>query len=79
MAKYPRFMRRGTRYIVRAVVPLDLHPILGRREIKKRLKTSDYRTATRLYPAISAMIDREIANAWAKHNSSDETRSRSHG
>lgn len=41
-------LRRGTRYFFRRRVPDELRPIIGRKEIKKALGTSDHREAGKL-------------------------------
>ncbi len=50
-------------YWIRKRVPDALRPIVGKREIKKSLKTSDAKEAARLAPPVLVEIDAELAAA----------------
>ena len=63
---HPRLTRRGSQYYFRVVVPEELRSILGRREIKHSLRTSDYTTARRMINLESERADRQLDQARAK-------------
>ncbi len=54
---HTRLHRRGSRYYIRAKVPIHLQGVMKRKELKKALKTSDYREAVRLVKLESARFD----------------------
>jgi hypothetical protein len=54
MRKPPRLQRRGSAYFLRAKVPEDLRPIVGKREITRTLGTTVYRTACQRLAVASA-------------------------
>lgn len=54
---HTRLHRRGSRYYIRAKVPTDLQSVMKRKELKKSLKTSDYREAVRLVKLESSRFD----------------------
>ena len=70
---HTRLHRRGSRYYIRAKVPIDLQTVMKRKELKKALKTSDYREAVRLVKLESARFDalfddaRDIVNRGAQN------------
>src|SRR5690349_18825621 len=47
----------------RKVIPPALRVSIGKREIKKTLGTKDPREARRLYPAVAAEVERQLAAA----------------
>jgi hypothetical protein len=52
VAKYPGLMRRKARYYLRVKVPADLVDTIGRQDIWRTLKTSEYHEAVcRYFPA----------------------------
>ncbi|MHB1079520.1 MAG: DUF6538 domain-containing protein [Prosthecobacter sp.] len=69
---HTRLHRRGSRYYIRAKVPIDLQTVMKRKELKKALKTSDYREAVRLVKLESARFDalfddaRDVVNRGAQ-------------
>ena len=66
MARHPRLAKRGNVYILRAKVPADLIPIIGKREIKKTLGTSDPRLALEKVRLESPLVDAIFAEARRK-------------
>ena len=66
VGKQPRLLKRGSTYYLRAKVPDELRPIIGKREIKESLKTSVYREAVELLRAASARVDAQFAAASKK-------------
>ena len=70
---HTRLHRRGSRYYIRAKVPIDLQAVMKRKELKKALKTSDYREAVRLVKLESARFDalfddaRDVVNRGAQN------------
>lgn len=71
-------LRRGSRYYIRRKVPLDLQPILGRKEIVRALGTADPREAAMRCRAASVLVDQEfIAAREAQHATSGSTLSKS--
>jgi hypothetical protein len=56
-------MRRGARYYVRRVIPLDLQELFGKREIVRSLGTSDPKEAKRLWLVAWAKFDRVFDQA----------------
>ena len=63
MAKYPGLTRRGTRWYVRVVVPIDLVKKLGKKQILRSLKTGHHAEARRLYSKFKNRIEQEFAEA----------------
>jgi hypothetical protein len=57
VAKYPGLMPRGTRWYLRAKVPLDLREVLGRHEVWRSLRTGDHREAVKLCRRARADLD----------------------
>jgi hypothetical protein len=53
-------IRRGGRYSIRRVIPLDLQPHYGRREIVRALGTADPKEAKRLHALARVSLDREF-------------------
>ena len=63
MAKHPWLFDRNGRYYLRARIPADLVEVMGRREIKKSLKTSDLREARRRINVEAAELETQFADA----------------
>ena len=63
MAKHPWLFNREGRYYLRARVPADLIAVMGRREVKKSLKTSDFREARRRINVEAAELEAQFAEA----------------
>ena len=57
MPKHPRLQKRGSRYFLRVKVPTDLRPVIGKREIRKALGTSDPKEALKHVRKASAETD----------------------
>ena len=57
MPKHPRLQKRGSRYFLRVKVPTDLRSVIGKREIRKALGTSDPREALKAVRKASAETD----------------------
>ena len=57
MPPQTRLHRRGGRYYIRAKVPVDLQTAMKRKEIKRTLKTSDFREAVRRVKLESTKLD----------------------
>ncbi len=66
MAKHPWLFNRDGRYYLRARVPADLVEVLGRREVKKSLMTSDLREARRRINVEAAELETRFADARRK-------------
>jgi integrase len=60
MRQHPWLFKRGSIYYMRAIVPVDLHAALGKREIWKSLRTSDRQTANLLVQTEAAKISLEF-------------------
>ena len=63
MPKPPRPQKRRHRFFRRASVPADVRPIIGKTEVIRSLKTSDYREALRRLSLASAEVDAEFEAA----------------
>ncbi|MEE8144224.1 MAG: DUF6538 domain-containing protein [Kiloniellales bacterium] len=63
MPKPPRLQKRRHRFFLRASVPRDIRSVVGRTEVVRSLKTSDYREALRRLPLASAEVDAQFAEA----------------
>ncbi len=63
MPKPPRLQKRKHRFFLRASVPRDIRSVVGRTEVVRSLKTSDYREALRRLPLASAEVDAQFAEA----------------
>lgn len=57
MPRHPRLQKRGSRYFLRVKVPSELRSAIGKREIRKALKTSDPREALKAVRKASAETD----------------------
>jgi integrase len=55
--RHPRLQKRGSRFFLRVKVPTDLRSIIGKREIRKALRTSDPREALKAVRKASAETD----------------------
>ncbi|MBT5245052.1 MAG: tyrosine-type recombinase/integrase [Rhodospirillaceae bacterium] len=66
MPKPTGLLKRGNRYYARKKVPVDLAPSMGAQEIKRSLKTSDYREACRQLPLALAKIEATFTEARRK-------------
>jgi hypothetical protein len=55
--RHPRLQKRGSRYFLRVKVPIDLRSVIGKREIRKALGTSDPREALRRVRRASVEAD----------------------
>ncbi|MEI7608205.1 MAG: site-specific integrase [Rhodospirillaceae bacterium] len=66
MPKHPRLQKRGSRFYLRARVPDDLRPVLGKREIREALDTADPREALKLVRMASVRVDALFAETRAK-------------
>ena len=64
--KHPRLMRRGGQYSLRAKVPDELKPIIGKREIWQSLKTADHRLALKRVRVASVEVDAQFDAARRK-------------
>ena len=63
MARHPRLVRRGGRYSLRAKVPNELRPIVGKGEVWRSLSTADSRVALERVRVASVEVDAEFAIA----------------
>ncbi len=63
MARHPRLVRRGGRYSLRAKVPDELRPILGKGEVWRSLQTADSKVALQRVRVASVEVDAEFAIA----------------
>jgi len=63
VAKHPWLFNREGRYYLRARVPADLIAVMGRREVKKSLRTSDLREARRRINVEAAELEARFADA----------------
>ena len=63
VARHPWLFNRNGRYYLRARVPADLVAVMGRREVKKSLKTSDLREARRRINVEAAELEAQFADA----------------
>ena len=54
---HPRLQKRGSRYFLRVKVPTELRSAIGKREIRKALRTSDPREALKRVRQASAETD----------------------
>ena len=63
MARHPWLFNRNGRYYLRARVPANLVEVMGRREVKKSLKTSDLREARRRINVEAAELEARFAEA----------------
>lgn len=63
MSKDTGLILRGCRYHYRRKVPLDLQPILGKREVKQSLKTSNFREAKRRRNKAAVELDELFTRA----------------
>lgn len=63
VGKYPGLAPVGETYYVRVWVPEGLRGVVGKRELKESLRTSDLEEARRLYGPVHARMKREIADA----------------
>src|SRR5687767_593915 len=63
MVRMEGLIKRGGVWIYRRMVPAKLRPIIGAREIKRTLGTSDERAAKARWSAIKADVDRQLAEA----------------
>ncbi len=66
MAKHPWLFNREGRYYLRARVPADLIAVMGRREVKRSLKTSDLREARRRINVEAAELETRFSDARRK-------------
>src|SRR5258708_362066 len=66
VSKSVRLQRRGGRYFLRVRVPDELRPIIGQREIRRALKTSDRGDAVRRVRVASVEVEAEFAAARRK-------------
>ena len=57
MPRHPRLQKRGSRYFLRVKVPADLRLTIGKREIRKALRTSDPKEALKAVRKASAETD----------------------
>jgi integrase len=57
VARHPRLQKRGSRYFLRVKVPTDLRSTVGKREIRKALRTSEPREALKRVRQASAETD----------------------
>jgi hypothetical protein len=55
--RHPRLQKRGSRYFLRVKVPTDLRSAIGKREIRKALRTSDPREALKRVRKASVEAD----------------------
>lgn len=62
--------RRGNRYYIRRVIPLDLVPHYGRGEYTKALGTSDYGQAKALCRRVSVQLDEEFESTRQRQEAS---------
>ncbi|MEE9184714.1 MAG: DUF6538 domain-containing protein, partial [Acidimicrobiia bacterium] len=53
----------STEFFLRASVPKDIRSVVGRTEVVRSLKTSDYREALRRLPLARAEVDAQFAEA----------------
>ena len=63
VGKHPWLHYRGGRYYLRAKVPVDLVEIVGKREVKHALGTSDLREAKRPIHDAAAKVEKEFGQA----------------
>jgi integrase len=74
MPGYSRLFRRAATYYFRVAVPAEIRTAIGKREILKSLRTSDFQKAKRDVAYESAAADALFARARAKLNSSSVAR-----
>jgi DNA-directed RNA polymerase subunit F len=55
--RHPRLQKRGSRYFLRVKVPTKLRLAIGKREIRKALRTSDQREALKAVRKASTETD----------------------
>src|SRR5688572_8044806 len=59
----PALVRRGSVYIYRREVPPKLRALIGKREIKESLKTTDERVAQRRWRVVHERVSQRFAEA----------------
>jgi len=74
MPGYSRLFRHNSSYYFRVGVPVEIRSVIGKREILKSLRTSDFQKAKRDVAYESAAADSLFAQARAKLNSSSVAR-----
>jgi hypothetical protein len=68
MPKLTGLFRRKNTWHCRIWIPCDLHRYYGRRELKRSLKTSDYKTAVERLKRLHDDVEQEFTNARARPN-----------
>ncbi|MEI9893061.1 MAG: DUF6538 domain-containing protein [Chthoniobacter sp.] len=66
MPGYSRLFRRNSSYYFRVGVPVEIRPAIGKREILKSLRTSNFQEAKRAVAYESAAADTLFEQARAK-------------
>lgn len=61
--RYPGLFQRGKQWNVRRRVPDELRPIIGKREVTKSLRTSDFSKAKEDYHSVMSNVEQEFNKA----------------
>src|SRR5262245_24562757 len=60
MRRWPMLLLRGSRWYYRRVIPVDLRPLVGKREIVKALGTTDHEQAKLLSLRVGQEVERQL-------------------